>query len=585
MTFTPQVLTKTDTNNSTTLIYNSSTSGSSPVYSGSSTETTGFNTLILTLQSSESSTAGGIQIQFSDDNITWLTPYTDTYFSSSVFTKNYLIIKKYYKISYTTSASSTTYITSRLSTDLDSSITQNTSITVFDNNIENTMDAFGKLRVSNPQTLLDIRFPGQSTGDSDFLSNNLQICSSAAASAGATPSGLYENSKLIMTMPFTGASSKYYISQSRNYCIYQPGKSLLFMASGVFDPSFNPTSPTHDTTTYLNSLTTSGDTVSTRIGYFDNTIASNIPTVRNGAYLEINYKNVGGTKTRTVSVNLKNNSLTSIPQSSWNIDKMDGSGPSGLNLDFTYTQLMMIDLEWLGVGRIRFGFFAYGRIQYCHQITNINFITEPYTNSINLPICYSLSGTSAGTTFNGNLTQICSTVISEGGYTPLGRPFSASNMTTSVDVGQSEVPIIMIRGGSTNYYHQNIIPSSLTAISESTNDFIWYRLRLYLAGDTPSTGTINWTDVDSNYSVVQYATNANLGGSFQASNSIIIDQNYFFGRGVNSFENLNNVFSTQILQITSNINNDSDILVLTCYKINSASVSKVYGLLTWQELY
>ncbi len=578
MTFTPQVLTQTDSNNSF--------SSSSTNYIGTSTVTTGFNTLILTIQSTENSDAGGIQIQFSDDNFTnYITPFTDTYFATNIFTKNYTILKKYYRVIYSNSSAGTFTLTSRLSTDLDSSLTQNTSITVFDNNVENTMDAFGKLRVSNPQTLIDIRFPGQSSGDTDFLSNNLQICSSAAASAGANPTGTYSNSKLIMLMPFTGASSKYYISQSRNYCVYQPGKSLLFMASGVFDPSYNPSSPTHDTTTYLNSLTNSGDTISTRIGYFDNTIVSYIPTVRNGVYLEINYKNIGGTKTRTVSVNLKNDTLRSIPQSDWNIDKMDGTGPSGLNLDFTYTQLMMIDLEWLGVGRIRFGFFAYGKIQYCHQITNINFLTEPYTNSINLPVCYSLFGTSGGTTFNGNLIQICSTVISEGGYTPLGRPFSASNGTTAVAVGQSEVPILMIRGGSTNYYHQNIIPTSLTAISSSSNDFIWYRLRLYLAGDSPSTGTITWTDVDLNYSVVQYATYANLGGTFQTSNSLIIDQNYFFGRGVNSFESLNNVFSTQILQITSNITNESDILVLTCYKINSASVSDVYGLLTWQEIY
>ena len=82
MTFTPQILTQTDNNNT---IYSSSDIS----FNGISTITTGYNTLILTIQSTTDSLAGGLQIQFSDDNLTWLTPYTDTYFSTNIFTKNY----------------------------------------------------------------------------------------------------------------------------------------------------------------------------------------------------------------------------------------------------------------------------------------------------------------------------------------------------------------------------------------------------------------------------------------------------------------------------------------------------------------
>jgi hypothetical protein len=215
MTFTPQVLTQTDNNNS----INNSTIVS---FNGISTITTGYNTIILTVNSTTDSLAGGIQIEFSDDNLNWLTPYTDTYFSTNVFTKNYLIIKKYYRIIYNNSSPTGTFsITSRLSTDLGSSIIQNTSISVFDNNTENSLDAFARLRVSSPVTILDIRFPGQSDGSANFLKNNLQITSHASGSY----SGTYGNSKLVVNALGAG----YYISQSRNYCIYQPGKSLLFM--------------------------------------------------------------------------------------------------------------------------------------------------------------------------------------------------------------------------------------------------------------------------------------------------------------------------------------------------------------------
>ncbi len=547
MTFIPQVLTTMDTNNSSTTPL---TSGST--YTGTYTLCTGYNSLIITVDSDQNSTAGGIQIIFSDDGTTSSFTFTDTYNANSNYIKNYQIIKKYYRVIYTNDGVNQTSFSlqSRLSTDINSaSVMNNNSITVFNNEVESSLDAFGKLRVSMPTTLLDIRFPGQSVGDPLFLNNNLQICS---ASSGYT--GTYSNSKLIVSATGSG----YYISQSRNYCVYQPGKSLLFLASGLLYPGDNA--------------------YTTRIGYFDNnTPLSTTLTVRNGLYFE----HSGG----VYSVNIKNNTLTTIAQSSWNIDKMDGTGPSGLNLDFTKTQLFVIDMEWLGVGRVRFGFYAYGRIQYCHQVLNINILTEPYTNSINLPICYSIHS-STGTNPANTFTQICSTIISEGGYTPLGRPFSISTGSpTAISINANvEEPILFLRGNiaNTNYYHQNIIPTGLSMICSATNDLVLYKLVLFLAGTYTGT-TPAWTSVNSSYSVAQYAPN--LATGYNNANEIILDQGYFYGRGTNTFSALGDVFSSQILQVTSNITNESDILVLTATFVNSSGTTNVYGTLSWQELY
>jgi hypothetical protein len=546
MTFTPQVLTQTDNNNT---IYSSSDIS----FNGISTVTTGYNTLILTIQSTADSSAGGLQIQFSDDNLTWLTPYTDTYFSTNIFTKNYLIIKKYYRIIYNNSFSGTFTVTSRLSTELDSSITQNTSVSIFDNNLQNTLDAFGRFRVSFPTTILDIRFPGQNIGSALFLKNNLQITNDSSGSY----IGTYENSKL--TIDASGAG--YYISQSRNYCIYQPGKSLLFMASGIIDPSNN--------------------NYTTRIGYFDNIIPlANPLIVRNGVYFE----HSGG----VCSINIKNNTITKINQSDWNIDKLNGTGLSGLILNFRKTQLFVIDMEWLGVGRVRFGFYVYGKIQYCHQVTNINILTQPYTNCINLPICYSIHNSLPGGGSSNNFKQICSTVISEGGYAPLGRPFSVSTGSPSaVNIGSNiEEPILFLRGNvnNPNYYHQNIIPTGLSMICSSTNDLILYKLEYFLAGTYTGTEPI-WSNVNSNYSVAQYAGNLSTG--YNNTNAITLDQGYFYGRGSNTVSSLGDVFTSQVLQLTSNIINQSDILVLTATFVSTSSGSStnVFGTLSWQELY
>ncbi len=551
MTFIPSVLTNDDSNNSTTTLLVSSTS-----FIGTGTSTNGFDTIILTIKSDVDSDSGGIQIEFSNDNVTYESLYSDTYYASSFFTNNYKILKKYYRIKYLNGGASQSSfeLTSRLSTNnLDSSINNNNSITVFDNSVEASLDAFGKLRVSMPNTLLDIRFPSLSVAsgaNSNFLNNKYQIVSKSSGSYSAT----YEKSKAIIS----GTNDGYFISQSRNYITYQPGKSLLFMSSGIINPS--------------------NSNFISRLGLFDNefTTSALYPTVNNGVYFEYN--------NGSIYVNLKNDSVTSISQSSWNIDKMDGTGTSGLNLDFTKTQLFVIDMEWLGVGRVRFGFYAYGRIHYCHQILNLNILTSPYTNNINLPICFSLHSTNASGG-SGTIRQICSTVISEGGYNPIGRPFSVSNSQEGVDspvtVPTTETPLLAIRGGGVNYYHQNIVPSGISIIDTATNNNLLYRLRLYQDGNFG--GTITWSNVDSNYSVCQYAKSGAIVG-FSSTNSILLDQGYFYGRGTIAFNGLGDVFNNLILQLTSNIDNTSDVLILTCEKIGSNSTT-VYSTISWQEVY
>lgn len=535
MTFTPEVLSKTDVNNSTVL--------PSPGFLGAGTPTTGYNTVFVTVTSDVSSAAGGLAVSFSDDNLTWQQFYTDTYLAPSPFTRSYLIVKKFYRVSFTSAGTpSALNLTSRLSTQLSSSTTQTTSITVFDTTQESVMDAFGRVRMSAPYTLLDVRFPGQTTGSSSFKSNAQQISSLSSGSFSAV-AGDAQNT-------ISGTGTGYFISQSRNYCVYQPGKSLVFLASGVFDPQ--------------------QATMTSRIGYCDHDLTSP-PVVRNGIYFQIS----GGVP----SFNIKNTTLTSVVQSDWNVDKMDGTGPSGLTLDFTKTQLLMFDMEWLGVGRVRCGFYAYGQVRYCHQFTHINVLTTPYTRNINLPVTYALLGNSDADT--GSIVQICTTVMSEGGYNPTGRPFSVPT-GIETNVGLTETPVLAIRGGAAGYYHQGIVPTGVSLIDSTNNNTLLYRLRMYPAGT--SAGTITWTDVDSVYSLVQYANSANIS-SFVTTGSIVIKATYFLGKDNNVFSDLSSTFSSLLIQVTSNVSNVSDIMLLTCTRINSGTDAKVSASLSWNEVY
>jgi hypothetical protein len=78
-----------------------------------------------------------------------------------------------------------------------------------------------------------------------------------------------------------------------------------------------------------------------------------------------------------------------IPQSQWNIDRMNGTGPSGYNLDLTKMQMFYIDYSWYGAGYVRYGFRgADGKVTYCHKLQNNNVNTEAYMRSGNLPARY-----------------------------------------------------------------------------------------------------------------------------------------------------------------------------------------------------
>ena len=93
-----------------------------------------------------------------------------------------------------------------------------------------------------------------------------------------------------------------------------------------------------------------------------------------------------------------------IPQSQWNIDKCDGTGPSGYNIDLTKMQMFYIDYSWYGAGFIRWGFRGPdGNIIYCHKAPNNNVNTEAYMRSGNLPARYETESLPPTTKITGSV--------------------------------------------------------------------------------------------------------------------------------------------------------------------------------------
>lgn len=103
-------------------------------------------------------------------------------------------------------------------------------------------------------------------------------------------------------------------------------------------------------------------------------------------YVQPQYKGASGNGiiiTKTVDVR--------VPQSSWNVDKCDGSGPEGFVLDIDKIQMAYMDYSWYGAGKIRFGFKdREGHVRYVHQFIHNNRLDEAYMRSGNLPAKYEI---------------------------------------------------------------------------------------------------------------------------------------------------------------------------------------------------
>ena len=185
-----------------------------------------------------------------------------------------------------------------------------------------SLDAFGRLRVSQPSTLLD----------SKLIYGKQNVTFDEVLSGNATSVHVPYDSCVLMS---TTAANSFAIRQTRSRFNYQPGKSIQFMFTGLFSPETN---------------------IIKRVGAFQS--LSSVPyEPSDGIWLEVT-SNGPALVCRKTQGTLH---TEYTPQSAWNIDKMDGTGPSGITLNFNNTQLFSIDYEWLGVGRIRYGFFVNGR--------------------------------------------------------------------------------------------------------------------------------------------------------------------------------------------------------------------------------
>jgi hypothetical protein len=261
------------------------------------------------------------------------------------------------------------------------------------------VDAFGRVRSSSPYTLFD--------SQNRYEKNDL--FSETTATGGTVT---YDADASTVLLNVTTTSGSEVVRQSFRSFSYQPGKGLL---------TFN---------TFVMGTAKTG--VRMRVGYFN---------TQNGVFLERANSDVKFVRRTSTS-----GSPVDVPvlQANWNGDKLDGTGDSGLTLDLTKAQILWSDFEWLGVGSVRCGFVINGQFIICHTFENANNLDSVYMTTAILPIRYEVTNTDT-TASATSFKQICSSVISEGGYEKKVALNVARMTAANTNIGTSFVPLVSLR--------------------------------------------------------------------------------------------------------------------------------------------
>jgi hypothetical protein len=300
-----------------------------------------------------------------------------------------------------------------------------------------TADAFGRLRVSEPFTLFDTQARYYDHG---------QFSSNIAGTANV----VYVAAQSSWQLNVGSTSGDSVLRETLKAFPYQPGKSQLTLNTFC--------------------MNTPKTNLRQRVGLFD---------ANDGVFFEND-----GTYNYFVIRSGSTGVEERVRQDAWNVDTLDplsgGPNPSGYTLYPDRTQIMFADVEWLGVGSVRVGFVINGAYIICHIFNHANQAgnTKVYMTTATLPIRYEITNT-GNTTGNSMMTQICSSVISEGGFqlTGSGNPRAASHLIgTPVRLpnDSSFKPIIAIRLKSTNL-NAVVIPTAYTIVPLAQS-FFQYRI-------------------------------------------------------------------------------------------------------------
>jgi hypothetical protein len=388
-------------------------------------------------------------------------------------------------------------------------------------------DAFGRLRTCEPQSLFD----------SKLLLNAAPHLWDDQQTSGTGTSSTHSRLRASVTMGVSNLTAGTRTRQSKKWFDYQPAKSQLINM------------------TFVMGAAATG--ITRRLGYFN---------TNNGIFLEQTATALSFVIRTWISGTPSD--ADRVAQSAWNVDKLDGTGPSGITLDITKAQILYIDLEWLGVGRVRCGFVMNGLLVVCHDFNNANVQAGVYMGSPNLPLRYSISNDGTGPA--AALEAICGAVMSEGGRSEIGYERSVSRMNNPlINPNDTNIrPVIAIRlNGS--YLGAQVKITDMHLACTTNSPFNWY----WLENPTITGGTLSFQAINSSAVEADFMSSGTL---------VVTSTGTQIKAGAATAADEFNLQSTSEMQLGSFLNGASDIWVLAVQRLSSASET-YYGAVSWRE--
>lgn len=398
-------------------------------------------------------------------------------------------------------------------------------------------DAFGRLRVSQSKTIFDSKL--LNADDAPLFWQ--EAIESGSGITASTPTA----AKPYVDFTSSNTTACKFTRQTYQRLNYQPGKSHSIFMTGVLE------------------LSGGGTGVQRRIGYFDD---------NNGAFFESNAGTIGVT-TRTNDSGTPAD--TTITQENWNLDKMDGTGPSQITADFSKAQIFVIDFQWLSVGVVKFGLEINGLLCYIHEVRSANVLARPWSSSPNLPVRYQMITT--GSSPVSSMRCICVAVMSEGGTDSVGAIHYASTAGTAITTN-SENTIFAIIGLrlKTDKSHTTVDILKVAMQLQSASEYIEW----LLIWNPTVAGTFSYADIaNSNCQRALGATENTV------TNGVITDGGYLeSGAAPGGGESLT-ISPLNSLRLGINIAGDTpDTIVLCARPIGGVSAVDIEGSITWREL-
>lgn len=385
------------------------------------------------------------------------------------------------------------------------------------------LDAFGRVRGSEPDVIVSTT---NVHDDTPHLWQN-------SLTGGGTATR--DASSACVQMRTTTASGDKVVRQTRFYIPYQPGRSLLLLATANLYGAVSDQRK--------------------RIGWFD---------ASDGIFLELSGATVRLVRRTSASGSVVENQ---VPRTSWNVDPLDGTGPSGITLDLTKTLIFWQDCEWLGVGTVRWGVVIDGQFYCAHKFHHSNVLTVVYTSTGNLPFRLELENTAGGSA--GSVDQICFSALLEGGSEGTFRRDRAAVLGTSkVSASQNaNTPLLAYRLKS-SHNKAVLVPGDFSAVAEDGTKSFY--MRLYVVPPGGATGG-SWSSA-SDAVESKIPTGVNLTGA------------RLIGAGLGGVSDQSaSVSLSAIGAVGRDISGAVDEVVLTVTPLTKNS--DFWGSCSWQEVY